>query len=463
METQTAMAKGSDIRVTVYFDTRSAKKDGTYPVKLRLYHAGKERYISTDLTCTKDLWIYSDAKNVEFTKALNKGEVRFVSSKYPNSTRFNNQLHKLVANANDFIDTHYKALAKKSIDEVKHLLQAADEHPDTPLNQLNKRNSTLAEAFQVKIKELEQAGEYGNKLVYQGAQNIFLDFLNEEMKQEDIALLDITEDFLRSFEAYCKSGKRGKAMKPNSISVHLRALRHLLNRAIKNKQEVISRDDYPFENYTLPKNKTEKRAMGPEVIDAIRALPLPAHTPIWHHRNYWLFLFNCMGMNLVDLSYLKRGQIQDGRVRYTRRKTRGKAIFDIALTEEALEILDMYGYWEMQPEELVFPFLKDLYGKHSEEYVFITYKNRLGDHNKYMKRIAKMIGVETSLTSYVARHTWASIGFSNSESLDIVGQGLGHNGDGKVTKVYAKDLDKQKIDAINQKVTKRKISIQSSR
>ena len=115
----------------------------------------------------------------------------------------------------------------------------------------------------------------------------------------------------------------------------------------------------------------------------------------------------------------------------------------------------MYDYQSLQPDDLVFPFMKDIYTTHPWEYVFATYKNRLGDHNKYLKRMAHMAGIEGPITSYVARHSWASIGFQSSESLDLVGQGLGHSSDPKVTKVYAKDLDVQRIDTINATITKR--------
>ena len=70
-------------------------------------------------------------------------------------------------------------------------------------------------------------------------------------------------------------------------------------------------------------------------------------------------------------------------------------------------------------------------------------------------------GIYTPLTSYVARHTCASIGFEEFESIDTVGQGLGHQSDPKVTKVYARDLRKKRMDEVNTTITSSRVTLQS--
>jgi len=75
--------------------------------------------------------------------------------------------------------------------------------------------------------------------------------------------------------------------------------------------------------------------------------------------------------------------------------------------------------------------------------------------------MGKLLGLDSKLTSKVIRHTWASVGFEKFESIDTIGQGLGHTNDPKITKIYAKDLKRKRMDQVNSVITKRKSSINS--
>lgn len=463
------MKKQSTTRFKIILDKRKQMTNGQYKIKVRLFHQGKDTTFNTGLSCTKEHWIYGDIKNTEYKKAISKGEIRYVSTKNSASKRLNNQIEHKASLINVLLDELPQEIQTKSITELKELILHRFENPVIEVKKLDKQDSTLTVAFQKKIDECDKGEDWGNKRVYTESLNCFKGYLkNEGIPGIRLSLID--RNFLNNFVQYCKSSKCGRikkgtqereGMKPNSISIKLRGLRHIINRAIDDKNEVITLADYPFRGFTLPKNSTIKRAIKIDSIDKIRALKLKRFSPEWHHRNYFLFMFNNQGMNLVDLAFFKRHQVRGNRLTYERAKTRGKAVFDIELTEESLEILHMYEYEQMKTDEILFPFMKDLYGTHSSEYVFKTYKNRTGDHNKYLKRLAEMAELDTPLTSYVARHTWASVGFQKFESIDVVGQGLGHASDPKVTKVYAKDLKKDRMDEVNKSITERSGSIQS--
>lgn len=442
-------------KITVYFDTRSAKTDGTFPIKLRLYHQGKERLIPTGMSCAQHFWIFGNHKNEEFIKAMAKGEIRYVSTQLKNSQRFNNDIKRYLSYAEEVADYVLSLPRPTSVDAFRDLIEERLASPGLELKALGRKHTTLNEGFQRKIQETELGGDWGNRKAYFDALTIFHDYLKAVHGTKDIMLTDIDLSFLKGFEQYCKSDKRGygKGMKPNSIAVHLRCLRHVLNRAISDPQDIMTREHYAFDQYKMPLNKTNKRAIDKEAVNKIRATKLIPYSAIWHHRNYWLFMFNNQGMNLIDLANLKRRQIEGNKLVYSRTKTRGKAIFTITLTEESLEILNAYRYKNMQPDELIFPFMKDLQGDHSTEYVYRTYRNRIGLHNKWLRKLAAVAKVDGKITSYVARHSWATIGFSMFESIDAVGQGLGHASDPKVTKVYAKDLALSRMDEINHAIT----------
>lgn len=442
---------------------------------------GEERAFPTGLSCPDGLWIYGDSKNPEFMKAAEKGEIKYVSSKHSFSKRFNISLQYKRDILEAFLSENRLFLSTKSVDDVKEMLKEKLKNPEKnstiSIVEAGKNSITLIEAFKKKMDLLFKGEDWGNYTIYKDSLNTWVGFLKDQSsindagevdrKKYDIELIQIDKNLLNNFVQYCKSSKCGRikkghpreGMKPNSISIRLRCLRHLINTAIDDKNELISYNDYPFRGFRLPSNKTVKRAVKKDIIEDIRLVPLNEGTPIWHHRNFFLFMFNNQGMNFMDVALLKRKQIQGNRLQYARTKTRGKAVFDIELTEESIEILQMYGYEVMGPEDLVFPIVKDLYGKHDSYYIYSTYKNRIGDHNSYLKELAKLAGHEVILTSYVARHSWASEGFREFESIDLVGQGLGHSSDPKVTKLYAEDLRKDRMDDANKIITQRKNKI----
>ena len=454
-------------KATLYFDTRRALSDGSYPIKLRIYHNGKERPIPTGYSCPQEHWIYGNVENDEYLKSVERGEIKFVSSKYPNSKRTNNKLANKLSIANNFLEDNSRELANHSVDEMRDFVKEKLNDPEIEIKDIGKKNSTLTEGFKSKMDELKKGEDWGNFDIYADALEVWEDFLQRDQFKDDVEIVNIDKSLLYNFVQFCKSSKRGRkrkgkkreGMAPNSINIYLRCLRHIIKRAISDPNETMNLLIYPFTDFKWPKNETLKRATDADNLDQLRIQPVLKGTPEWDHRNYWLFMFNNQGMNLIDLAFLKRGQIEGNRLKYARTKTRGKAVFDIELTEESIEILKAYNYQNQSPDELVFPFMKDVYGKLDSRKLYKTYKNRIGDHNKYMKKLASMANIEVNITSYVARHTWASIGFEEFESLDAVGQGLGHQSDPKVTKKYAKDLKKKRMDEINKTVTKRKSKI----
>lgn len=459
----------SESKATLYFDTRRKLLNGAFPIKIRLYHKGEERSIPTAYSCHMEHWIYGNLSNPEYKRCIERGEIRYVSSAYPNSKRCNHQLQQKLSSANQFLEDNEGELSRLSVTQVKDLLREWWLNPSREFIRIGKNSSTIKEAFEIKIKELIKSESWGNLKLYEHTLLLITHFLKEERLIEDLELIEIDKGFLIELEVFCRSSKRGRkrkgktrtGMTSNSISIVMRCLRHIINRTIDNRKEVMRLDDYPFRGYKIPSNKTIKKAVRKEDLDKLRLLPLEKFSEEWHHRNYFFFLFNCQGMNLIDMAFLKRNQLEDNRLRYMRTKTRGKTVFDIRLTEEALVILSFYEYRNQAPEELVFPLMKDVYGNNPTKLVYDRYKHRLGMHNRIMKDLAVRAGIDTPVTSYVARHTWASIGFEKFESIDTVGQGLGHQSDPKVTKVYARDLRKTRMDEVNSAITKTTVLLQT--
>ena len=108
----------------------------------------------------------------------------------------------------------------------------------------------------------------------------------------------------------------------NGLSVYLRTRRAVWNRAIK--EDVTTRDAYPFDKYSIKKSKTHKTAISQADFDKIAAMHLSKNTEAWHGRNMFFFSFLCRGINFADIAELKISNLVAVRIIYVRNKA-GKA------------------------------------------------------------------------------------------------------------------------------------------
>lgn len=197
------------------------------------------------------------------------------------------------------------------------------------------------------------------------------------------------------------------------------------------------------------------------IMDLFRQIRLKIGSKKWHARNYLLFMFNCRGMDLVDLAFLTRSHIQNRILEYRRHKVEDDSLLTIDLNEEALEILNTYQYKHKQPNELVFPLMADVYDPAEGliEEVYYKYRNRVRYVNKHLTDLGGMISLEGKFTTKMIRHTWAQIVLTNTKSYSVVGDGLGHQND-QAARSYS-ELDRSELTKVNEQTTKRKSKMRS--
>jgi integrase len=157
-----------------------------------------------------------------------------------------------------------------------------------------------------------------------------------------------------------------------------------------------------------------------------------------------------MGMNWVDLSNLKMKNIIDNRIEYSRQKTSRKnaKTFSIGINLKILQILSYYTLGK-GPDEYVFNILSDTKNPeiHRNEI-----KNTLQTFNKYLNKLGKLAGIESRLSSYVSRHSWATAALKMGVDLSIISAGLGH-ADLPTTQIYLADIDRDDLDKANELIT----------
>jgi len=228
----------------------------------------------------------------------------------------------------------------------------------------------------------------------------------------------------------------------NGLSVYMRTMRAIFNRAVK--AGVAEKDAYPFDNYSIKSKPTKKRAIGPDAIQKIVELKYDKGDILFETRNIFLLSFYLMGAPYVDLAHLKVKNIIDGRVQYKRQKT-GK-FHDIKITENLKPILDIFTEGKM-PDEYILPVIKRT--ELAEQYKDIMWARKR--YNKRLKDLAEAAGIKENLTSYVSRHSFASIANNMAVPLTAISEMLGHQ---KIstTQVYLAGLQKEIIDDYNERI-----------
>ncbi|MFA5814258.1 MAG: site-specific integrase [Bacteroidales bacterium] len=274
------------------------------------------------------------------------------------------------------------------------------------------------------------AGNIGNSRAYLSTISMLKKFAGDK----EINFSEFNYKKLLEFEQFMAS----KKLQTNTIAFYMRTLRAILNRAVK--EGVCKDTNYVFRDYRIRHEETRKRAITKTEIDAIRNLNLETSTPMEFARDMFMFSFYTRGMNLIDIAYLKKADIRNGRIEYSRRKTSQQ--FSIKLTEAATVILERYH----NDSPFAFPVIK----RKGNEYLdYVSFKRLV---NKKLKDIAELAEISTPLTTYVARHSWATIAKRQGISTAIISEGLGHETE-QTTQVYLDSFENDVLDRANELVT----------
>jgi len=400
------------VQLKVILDTRRKKADGTYPILFRVTNIKKVNYLSSGLSIMQEDWdelTHSILKTHPNHKPLNLS----LSKKYYEIQRGILRLE----NDNLF-----------SIEGLKSILYPKPTESVKPL--------TFNEYTKKLIKQMMVLNKTGNALVYKHASNRFINFVGSktiEFTQIDYNLLDSFRHQLIM-----------EGMKINSISNYFRTIRAIYNRAVKAK--LVEKSHYPFQDITIKTERTAKRAIMMSDIVTIANLSLDNHLKKWNARNYFLLSLSLIGISFTDLAYLKSSNIKDGRLEYKRRKTHKD--YSIKLTPICVQLFETYK----NPENT---YLLPIIPTGSEEDSLVCkslISQWIKNTNKWLKAIGLECNIKDNITTYVARHTWATtakrLGFSN----EVIAEAMGHEFGNRITNIYLDSFDQHVIDELNEKV-----------
>ena len=172
-------------------------------------------------------------------------------------------------------------------------------------------------------------------------------------------------------------------------------------------------------------------------------LSSPPATRLCFSRDLFLFSFYAMGMPFIDVAHLKKKQIEGDVLSYYRQKTGTKVQVRV---ESCMR--DIMNRYDTPSSPYVFPILRD--GATAAE-MALRYRSALSYHNRLLKKIGCMAGLARPLTTYVARHSWASAAYKDGVNINVIAQALGHTSS-ETTRTYVRDLDSSQIFQANKKV-----------
>lgn len=377
----------NEILTAVVLDTRRAKKDDTYPIKLRLTLKKKQKYYRTNYS-------FSEEEYAEITKPKPKKKYKEIQLK----------LQAIETRANEIID------------EMPVFTFARFEKLYT--NGKSKNNPSDAYMAINKYKEeLMKQGRVSYAKTYENTCNSLKSYIKE------LDLADITPEFLRGYEKWMLD----EGNEYSTIGIYLRNLRAVFNQAIADGH--VSQDLYPFgkRKYQIPNSKNVKKALTLQDIEKLFTYQ-PETESEAKHRDLWVFSYLANGINIKDMLLLRYKDIEGDKIIFHRAKTshasRSNAKPIVAtMTPELEEIIRKWGNKDKSLNSYVFDYLTDGMSPEKE----LATKNQLIKQiNKYVRRIAQKAGVEKDVTSYVARHSFATVLKRSGAPIEYISESLGH-------------------------------------
>lgn len=281
------------------------------------------------------------------------------------------------------------------------------------------------------VKKL-RVGRLGTAKTYRDALASFSRFRDGE----DVTIDALDAETMNLYEAWLK----GCGLKRNSSSCYLRTLRTLYRKAV---EAGLTTDKNIFRHVFTGFAKTAKRAIPLDSLRAVRQIHLPESSAIAFARDMFMLIVYLQGISFVDLAYLKKDDIRNGQLHYSRKKTGQELTVG---WEPAMQyIVDSYAHLTKDSPYLL-PIITKTDGTERRQYERMEHKV-----NYYLKKIGTMVGLQAPLTTYTGRHTWASTMRDMGTSLSVISKGLGHESL-KTTQIYLSSIGMEGVVKANRKM-----------
>lgn len=377
--------------LTYFFDTRSKLLDGNYPIKLTVYYGRQKKRYKTPFKATQEVYdrLLANRLRDESTKQLKRQTVSWLDKQ------------TLIA----------ESIVPFTFTDFENVFYA--EKIKSRKIQLNDGVNSIYEKH---MQALNDEGRISTARSYQDSLTSMLSY------KKNLKVSQITPDFLKGYEKWMTDNGRSLT----TVGMYVRALRTIFNMAIEN--EVIDSSKYPFKKYTIPAPQKISRTLKKEEIKQIINYTAKRDADAVA-LDYWVFSFISNGMNFKDIALLKYGNINGDFLEFRRAKTKrttnnNSLPIMVPLDENLLYIIKKRGNKSKKKEDYIFPILKHGLTP-QQEYDHI--KTFVRNTNKRLTRVGIELGLSLKVTSYVARHCFATIQKNNNAPLAYISEALGHS------------------------------------
>lgn len=439
--------------VRIVYYTSKVLADGSHPLLVCITKNGKRKYLATGLSLLPKYW---NSGKSNYREAIRKS--------YPEPDR--ERMVKLLAEREAKYSGAADALAES--DEQHDASAVAAKAIEG--RKAARRVKLLA--YCIELSEgYKKIGKEGNATIYRDLRNQLAKFMAAEadaptpptgrgkveawatwVERYDIPLDRVNTLFCQEWEQTL----RATGITEITLSLRFRTLRAVLNKAIA--AGLMKETAYPFARTVAEKHKlqvgkfdvsTTKRAIPRDAIRRIEALVLTSDR-LCLAKDIFLFSFYCGGINFVDLGQLRWRNLSDTltgaqqRMSYVRQKTGGK--FSVGVMAPTAAILVRYKPLTYATlDSYIFPIL-DAKQHQTPNQVKNRLHKILGQVNKDLKQLGELAGITTPLTTYVARHSFATSLKLNGQAVGVISQALGHR-DEATTAVYLDSFGSDLVDS----------------
>tara|TARA_B110000285_G_scaffold227521_1_gene288985 strand:- start:137 stop:1378 length:1242 start_codon:yes stop_codon:yes gene_type:complete len=397
------------IQVTLYLDTRRAKQSGLFPAKLRVWDSLIKK--------AKFYPIGIDFNEKDFDATWNKK--RPIKAHQEDRIK----LDLILSNANKVVSLlpvfTFERFEKK-------LFRKSGEGNDVFYH--------CTEA----VNRLKKGGKLSTAETYELSKKSFVAFEKSKNlnSKSSLSLYNITVEWLNDYQKYMTD--KGRSL--TTVGIYLRCMRALFNSAIS--EDDINKEFYPFgkNKYQIPSVKNKKKALSSEQLRILFKAKVSSPEQK-KARDFWFFSYSCNGMNIKDIAQTRYKDIEDGVLSFYRAKTlntskHGISAITVHLTDYANTIIKKYASKKPAPDKLVFDIIKD---DESEEKKRVRIKNFTRFINQHIKKVCEVNDLPM-ITTYWARHSFATNSIRKGASMEFVQESLGHE-DLKTTMNYFAGFD----------------------
>lgn len=400
------------ITIATVIDTSHPKNDGTFPIRIRVTYARRRKYYVTGKALTREEW-----DMIQTTRSRHLLDIR-----------------KDIENSYNLIRSAVEKIAATG---------------DFSLYTLDQRlkggniKDTINDIFANRLEELKAHKQVGTALCYSSVIKGI-----ERFGGHKIPLNCISPQWVNGYAEFLR--QEGKAQ--TTISIHLRAIRSILN--IAKRDGLIKESQYPFGRgrYEIQEGEGRKLALTIQQVGAIARYDDGSDTTA-KYRDFWLFIYLCNGINVADMVQLKYRNIRDGELSFFRQKTarttRTRKEIRVVVTQPMQDIINKYGQRPQDSDQYIFPVLKggedEVTRKHKTQYFTRAI-------NKRMTAIGSALGFGP-ISTYTARHTFATVLKRSGANLAYISESLGHS-DLKTTENYLASFEREEREKNAELLTK---------